>query len=515
MAARPIRVCIPPPNTTDRGGTLLGYAGVVLVVGALGVTLFASTDFGGRIVTGIERAVCAVLDLGGCPPGRGVAEDFLPEPCTTDAQQLSASVSISIAASPSGRVRIGERVNSDGTAEVSLTHALHGSADAPSPLRWGADLGPLADAHAGVGAGMHGGLAATRTWTFRTERAADRFRKRVARAEHLQNLGSDSGAFDALGARIVGVAADRLGGDSAGDLPPPDRREVSVNAGVHLTGEAGAKFGLRRSGRSAEAGPHGPTSPADGRTADPGSTDADTGGDPSADPGSRRDGVSSSLNLLHLVSAGAEGEAVLTESVDERSGTVSQTVGFTFAEAGEVGPLMPKSVLRPRDARDRLARASLTTTRDRATGELVAITIETVNTDEDRGHIAGTTRLEVTGANRAAVRRWLAGSRPLAALEFLATTGRPKDITSPAAQRSDDIGEFDRLLFSEATYSTVRYAAESNGREFGADATLSGWTFGGATGWESLTRTATGARYLAGPGPAGRRELVPFEDCAD
>ncbi|MFD0776466.1 hypothetical protein ACFQZ2_21235, partial [Streptomonospora algeriensis] len=225
------------------------------------------------------------------------------------------------------------------------------------------------------------------------------------------------------------------------------------------------------------------------------------------------DGVRGSPDLLHLVSASAEGDAVLTETVDERRGTVSQTVGFEFAEAGEVGPLVPEAVLSPEDARDRLTGASLTTTRHSETGELAEVVIETVNADDDAGHIVGTARLEVTDANRAPVRRWLDGREPLLALTFLSTTARPKDVASPKAEHSDSVGEFDRLLFSEGTYSSVRYAAESRGRDFSVDATLSGLSFGGATGWESVTRTATGARYLARPGPAGRRELVPFEGC--
>ncbi|GAA4891696.1 hypothetical protein [Streptomonospora salina] len=493
----------------DRGAAALDYAAVVVLACALATGLAGTTDFGQRIVAEIRRAVCGALDLGDCAGRPGDADGFVPEPCTTDTQQVSSSVGVSVAASQDGQVRIAERVNSDGTAEVALTHRLEGAADAPSPLHWGAELGPLAEAEAGLAAGVHGGASATRVWTFPTEREADRFRERVARAEHLENLGSDSGAFDALGSRIVGFAADRFGADAV-TLPPPDRRDVSVSGGLHLSGEAGASVGVRGRGSSG-GGDADPDTPGTGApTPERPATDAPG----IQDPDTSDDAVSTGLDLLHVVSAGAEGDAVLTESRDERSGTVSRTVGFEFAESGEVGPLVPESVLTPDDARTGLTGASLTTVRDSGTGELTGVAIETVNADGDGGHVVGTARLEVTDANRAAVRRRLDAGEPLLALTFLSTTGRPTDTASPRAGDSDRVGEFDRLLFREGTYSSVRYATASDGREFSADATLSGLSFGGATGWKSATRTATGARYLARPGPGGRRELVPFEDCA-
>ncbi|KII00005.1 hypothetical protein LP52_03385 [Streptomonospora alba] len=529
MAARAFSIPLRPPSrhplprrllrplnaaADDHGAAALDYAAVVLLACALGTALFGTSDYGQRILAEIRRAVCAALDLGDCADRPGDADRFLPEPCTTDAQQISSSVGVSVAARQNGQVRIAERVDSDGTAEVALTHRLHGTADAPSPLRWGADLGPLAEADAGLAAGVHGGASTTHVWEFSTEREAARFRERVARAEHLESIGSDSGAFDAIGSRIVGFAADRLGSDAV-TLPPPDRREVSVKAGLHLAGDAGASLGVRSRNRSADGTPRTPAGESPARPGGP--RRPGTGLSPGSDSGSQAPGtdeaVRSGLDLLHLVSAGAEGDAVLTESRDGRSGTVSRTVGYEFAEAGEVGPLVPDSVLSPEDARDRLTGASLTTTRDSDTGELVEVAIETVNADGDSGHVVGTARLEVTDANRAAVRRRLDGREPLLALTFLSTTARPKDVTSAKAESSDSVDEFDRLLYSEGTYSSVRYATDSRGREFSADATLSGLSFGGATGWESATRTAIGARYLGGPGPAGRRELIAFEEC--
>ncbi|GAA1768278.1 hypothetical protein [Streptomonospora arabica] len=506
----------------DRGAAALEYAGVVLLACTLGVALVGATDYGQRLLTEVRRAVCTALDLGGCPSGPGSADGFLPKRCATDEHRISASVGVSVVASPSGSVRIGERVNSDGTAEVSLTRGLHATADAPNPLHWGGELSSLAEARVGVGAGAHGGATAAHVWTFATEREAARFRERVARSEHLETLGSGSGAFDALGSRIVGAAGDLFGSETTGALPPPDRREVSLSAGLHLAGEAGASLGVRDRdrdrGRAAGGESGRRTGGATGRPAVPGGATAGTprpGGSAPADgTGTGRDRVSSDLGLLHLVSAGAEGDASLTETVDERRGTVSRTVGFRFAESGGVGPLMPPSVLRPRDARDRITRASVTTTRDRGTGELTEVAVETANTDDGSGRVVGTARLKVTDANRATVRRWLAGGEPLRALTFLATTGRPKDAASPKAAGSGEVGEFDRLLYREAGYSAVGYATRSAGREFSADATLNGLSFGGATGWESVTRTATGARYLAAPGPDGRRELVPYEECA-
>ncbi|MDT0304111.1 hypothetical protein [Streptomonospora wellingtoniae] len=503
--------------TGDRGAAVLEHAGVVLLACTLGVALFGATDNGQRLLAEVRRAVCTALDIGACPDGTDRADDLLPERCATDEHRLSASVGVSVAAGSSGSVRIGERVSSDGSAEVSLTRGLHATADAPNPLHWGAELGPLAEARAGVGAGAHGGAAATHVWTFATKRAADRFRERVARSEHLESLSSDSGAFDALGARIVGAVGDLFGSPTAGTLPPPDRRQVSLNAGLHLAGEAGANLGVGGRGRSSGSQAGRRSGGANGRPAAPGDATADTPRSGRAAPalGTGDDRVSSDLGLLYLVSAGAEGEASLTEAVDERRGTVSRTVGFQFAESGRVGPLMPASSLgRPREARDRLTRASVTTTRDRRTGELAEVAVETVNADDGGVRVVGTARLQVTDANRATVRSWLAGREALTALTFLATTGRPKDAASPKAARSQEISEFDRLLHREATYSTVAYARRSAGREFGADATLNGLSFGGATGWESVTHTATGARYLAAPGPDGRRELVPYEECA-
>ncbi|MFD0773117.1 hypothetical protein ACFQZ2_04170, partial [Streptomonospora algeriensis] len=153
MAARPLpfrRRPLRPLSAAagDRGAAALDYAAVALLVCALGTALFGTTDYGQRVLTEIRHAVCAALDLGDCTDRPGAADRFLPEPCTTDTQQISSSVGVSVAASQNGQVRIAQRVYSDGTAEVALTHRLHGSADAPSPLRWGAELGPLAEADA-------------------------------------------------------------------------------------------------------------------------------------------------------------------------------------------------------------------------------------------------------------------------------------------------------------------------------------------------------------------------------
>ncbi|QBI53161.1 hypothetical protein [Streptomonospora litoralis] len=523
----------------DHGAAAVGYAGVVVLACALGVALFGTTDHGRRLLAELERAVCIALDLGDCASGRRGNNDLLPKPCTTDTHRITASTGLSVAASPSGRVRIGERVNSNGTAEVALTRTLDGSADAPSPFRWGFQAGPVAEAELGISAGVHGGVAETRVWTFASRDEARRFRERVARAEHLQNLGQDSGAFDALGAQIVGKAAEVFGDGTAADtLPPPDRRETSTSAGAHLTGEAGVKVATpdRRPRPPPDADPEGERAESDDVPgADPGApgSSSDSGPDPDAgrspnrrppdgrseprgESGEphRRDDFAAGFDLLHLVSAGAEGSAVFTRGVDHRRGTTSRTVAFEFAESGDVGPLAPRSVLGSQQARNRLTRAALTTTRNRRTGELTGIRIETVRADEAHGHVVGTARLAVTDANRGTVRRWLAEREPVLALSFLGTTGRPKDATSPRARSPGAVTPFDRLLFDEGTYSTVRYAAESNGREFAAEATLAGLSFGSTTGWESATLTATGARYLAPPGPRGRRELVPFGECA-
>ncbi|GAB3454331.1 hypothetical protein GCM10027570_34340 [Streptomonospora sediminis] len=537
---RPILRPPTPPSAADCGATAIGYAGVAILACALGIALFGATDHGRRILTEVERAVCAALGLGPCPTGRDHRADPLrPKVCAASAQQVSASAGVSVAASPSGRVRIGERHFTDGTAEVSLTRAVHGTADAPNPFRWGAGLGP-AEAEAGLGAGVHGGAAATSTWVFPSKHAADRFRERVARSEHLDGLRADSGAFDALGARIAGGAAQLLGDGGAAGLPPPDRRAVTTHAGVHLAGDAGVELhvgGDANADRPADSAGGGAAGTA-GAPDDPGNA-ADTS-DPAASD-ERRAGVTSGPDLLHLVSAGAEGNAELTRTTDDRRGTVSQTVAFEFAETGAVGPLVPESVLSPGHAHDRLARAALTTTRDRGTGDLEEVVIEVDNSrgadgaggargngGDGGGHVVGTARLEVTDRNRATVRRWLAAGESLRALSFLSTTGRPTQPAAPQAahggagegggagrgSRVGRVGGFDELLYREGTYSTVRYATETTGREFSADATLGGLSFGGATGWESVSRAATGARYLAAPGPHGRRELVPFAECA-
>lgn len=540
----------------DRGGTLLEYAGVLALVAGVATGMAGLTEPGRRALAEVERAVCAVLRLEGCgtgTAGAGAAANpdsaFRPQGCTTGTSSLTAATGVSVAVSPGGKVRIAERVNSDGTVEVSLARGFEAAAELPSPFRWGAGVGHLAEAEAGVAAGVRGGVTAVDTWVLDDRRAATAFRERVARQVHLDELTEDSGAFDAVGAQIVGLLERSLGtggpeaGGGSGGLPPPDRREVVADGGVRLTGELGATLGGR--GRRA-AGPE--RSGSDGGPAAPDAPAAPSG------PRTGRQGVASGVDLLHLVSASAEGSAHFSRETDERRDTVAETVGFAFEEAGEVGRLMPRSVVTPEDARDRVVSAALTTTRDRRTGRLTEVAIRVVNAADEHGQTEGTARLAVTDANRATVRAWLNGGEPLLALSFLSTTGRPKDATDPRAEHppggADDapgrpasgdsgdsgggdveeggedrehagegrrvrLSDFDRLLHAEGVYSTVRYAVETGGREFSADATLAGWAFGGSTGWESVSRTATGARYLGAPDGDGRRGLVPFAACTD
>ncbi|MDA0563231.1 hypothetical protein LG943_02635 [Streptomonospora sp. S1-112] len=532
------------PLRAERGGAILEYAGVVALVAGAAVGLIGvagSTEPGRRVLAEVERAVCAVLRLADCGAGAGAAAAdsaaadrdaaFRPQGCTTGSSAMTAATGVSVAVSPGGKVRIAERVSSDGTVEVSLARGFDAAADLPSPFRWGVGVGHLAEVDAGIAAGVRGGVTAVETWTLADRRAAADFRERVARSVHLAELTEDSGAFDAVGAQIIGLLEEHLGGGGAGAgtggggagtgggtgaLPPPDRRAVVVDGGLRLTGDLGATLGGRgrRPGhpdRSDAGGAGGPAAPsADG-----------------ADPRPGGQGVASGVDLLHLVSASAEGSGHVSREIDERRGTVAETVGFTFEEAGEVGRLVPRSVLTPENASDRLVSAALTTTRDRRTGRLTEVAIQVVNAEDEHGQTEGTARLKVTDANRATVRAWLEGGEPLLALSFLSTTGRPKDVTDPRVDQGAGtdaggggdsgvpVSDFDRLLHAEATYSTVRYAVDTDGREFTADAVLAGWAFGGSTGWESVSRTATGARYLGAPDGEGRRDLVPLTACTD
>ncbi|MBB6170652.1 Flp pilus assembly pilin Flp [Nocardiopsis mwathae] len=470
-------------RNSDTGASFIEYSAVGLVISVMTVAVISTTDLGDQVTSGLTRAICQAFGGDNCDNIKVADKDYQPEHCMTGSNAVSTTHGGAVAVNVDGGFTIIEKEKSDGTVEVSLVRSVGVGADAPLPTDWGVNFKGLVDVEASIGAGLEGEGGYQQTWTFDNASDAAAFKDDVSRAMNMEGISEDSGAFGGLGSQLSG-AAKGIFEDEEIDLPKADREAGVIEVGGKVEGGAGVSLGntQRKIGESKE------------------------------DHAARKK-ASTGIDLVELLSGDAKGKVTASQEVDNENNTVSDTVGFKFEQSGEVGEHMPESIISEDAAANTLDSTQIKTTYDRDTEELVGLEIQIVAVDEDNDdYRVNTTDLQVTDENRDTVMEWMEQGEPLMVLEFMSTTGQPKDV---ASHPDDDprISDFDRLLHEEGTYSTVGYDRESGGEDWDGSVTLFGQDVGLSTGWDSESLEVSDARYLGAPNEDGKRELIEYEDC--
>lgn len=439
---------------SDRGGSLIEYAAVLLLVCAIAAAV-VMVALPRPVADGLVRAVCLALQLDDCEASTEAADaDYEPERCLQTRMTDVSGYQVEVV------VTFGEEFSfitesfSDGETRVTLVD----TAKLEASLGAGASLNITRAFQLGAEISVGGGLSVPNgsTWVFDSPEEAEQLMDDLRTRQRIDITKSVS--------PIIGWGVDLIWGP---DIPDPDIVRTGVEAELGVDGHAGFNIGNERKRNG----------------------DKDSGGG----------GVQGWSLSPKLQVQGAVGvTAALTESVDSRDGSVSTT--YSLGGTASIGADWVVDDWKPSGERT----GTMTVTRD-AEGRITGVELVQLAADSS-GVTVTTTELAVeTAEERAMVEEWMGWVVDDQVLPLTWDSLAPTEL-------GDDPGPFERWLFEEGRTSRVRYDDDSSIHELSGNIKLGvSLGLGGTWGDESLT--VVDAEYLGAP-VNGTRPYVPYETCA-